>query len=117
MSGAVSYHSGLAAENSIADLFFRKGAEVLERRWRGRGGEIDLIARDRQGLIFIEVKKSRDLARAAQSLGARQVQRLFDAANEYLAGQPQGLDTPCRFDVALVDAQGRTEIIENALCA
>jgi putative endonuclease len=117
MSGAVSYHAGFAAEHSVAGLFLGKGAEILEHRWRGKGGEIDLIARDAQGLVFVEVKKSRDIARAAQSLGARQIRRLYDAASEYLATLPQGLNTPCRFDVALVDAQGRTEIIENALCA
>jgi len=45
------------------------------------------------------------------------MQRLQDAAAEFLGGQPAGLDTPARFDVALVDGQGRVAVIENVLFA
>ena len=44
-------------------------------------------------------------------------QRIWSAASEFLAGEPAGQDTPARFDVALVDGQGRIEIIENAFAA
>ena len=56
-------------------------------------------------------------ARAAERLTPRQMRRLYDAAAEFLAACPAGLDTPARFDVALIDAVGRIEILENALCA
>ena len=78
--GRTEYHAGLAAEDSIARDYERRGFPVARRRWRGRGGEIDLIARDGEGLIFIEVKKSRDFATAAQRLGARQMARLCQSA-------------------------------------
>tara|TARA_R110002020_G_scaffold47781_4_gene136444 strand:- start:1658 stop:1984 length:327 start_codon:yes stop_codon:yes gene_type:complete len=104
----------LAAEACIAQDYERRGLTVARRRWRGKAGEIDLIARDGDGLVFIEVKKSRSFARAAERLGPRQMARLCGAAEEFMAGEPMGLLTEMRFDVALVDGQGQFRIIENA---
>ncbi|MGR3805381.1 YraN family protein [Marinibacterium profundimaris] len=115
--GRSEYHAGLAAEERIAQDYERRGIPVARRRWRGQGGEIDLIARDGEALIFIEVKKSRDFDRAAERLGRRQMARLCQTAEEFLAGEPRGLLTEMRFDVALVDAQGRHMILENAFGA
>ena len=70
--------------------------------------------RDGTGLVFVEVKKARCLARAAESLSTRQMQRIALAAEEFLGGEPAGSLTEVRFDVALVDGQGQTQIIENA---
>jgi putative endonuclease len=114
LSGAVSYHAGQAAEAQVAKEYTRRGHVVEARRWRGSGGEIDLILRDGQALIFVEVKKARDFARAATRLSPAQVQRIHATASEFLANEPNGQDTDLRFDLALVDAIGRTEIIENA---
>lgn len=117
MSGSVSYHAGLSAEGQVARDYQRRGFPLVTQRWRGDGGEIDLVVRDGDGFVFIEVKKSRNHARAAERLSQRQIQRLFDAASEFLASCPSGLNTRTRFDVALVDAVGRIEILENALSA
>lgn len=110
----MAYHAGLAAEQRIAQDYERRGFPVARHRWRGCGGEIDLILRDGTGLIFVEVKQSRDFARAAESLSARQMQRLYAAAEEYLDHEPAGSLTEVRFDVALVDGTGDMRIIENA---
>lgn len=112
--GRIAYHAGLAAENRIAQDYERRGFTVARRRWRGQGGEIDLILRDGTGLIFVEVKQSRSLARAAESLSPRQMHRIYRSAEEFLGSEPGGSLTPVRFDVALVDGQGDTQIIENA---
>lgn len=117
MSGLVSYQAGLGAEDIVEREYFRRGLTVIGRRWRGRAGEIDLIVRDRSELVFIEVKKSGTHARAAERLSQAQSRRIMVAALEFVANGPNGLDTPMRFDVALVDAQGRAEILENALAA
>jgi putative endonuclease len=117
MSGSVSYHAGLAAEDSVARHYGRDGRRVVARRWHGRGGEIDVIVQDRDETIFVEVKKSATHAEAAQRVSDRQVRRLFDCAGEYMGTLPGGLDSAVRFDVALVDAVGRIEVIENALAA
>lgn len=45
MTGSVAYHSGVAAENSVARHYADRNHEIAARRWRGRAGEIDLITR------------------------------------------------------------------------
>lgn len=117
MSGARSYHAGLAAEDQVARLYSRSGRTVAARRWRGLSGEIDLIFRDGAEVIFIEVKQSRTHAQAAEHLTPRQMRRIYGAAEEFLGGEPAGALTPCRIDVALVDGMGRIEILENAIAA
>ncbi|MEY4697019.1 MAG: hypothetical protein RIT14_1447 [Pseudomonadota bacterium] len=117
MSGLRSYHAGLAAEDQVARFYDRSGRAVCARRWRGSAGEIDLIARDGAEVIFIEVKQSRTHAMAADHLTEWQMRRIYGAASEFLAGEPRGQLTEVRFDLALVDAAGRIEIVENAYAA
>lgn len=117
MSGARSYQAGLAAESMVEQLYLRSGRSICARRWRGAGGEIDLIARDGAEVIFIEVKQSKTHALAAEHLGERQMARIFASAAEFIAGEPAGQLTPVRFDVALVDGVGRIEVLENAFAA
>lgn len=112
--GSMSYHAGLAAEGRIAQDYARRGFALARQRWRGKSGEIDLIVRDGDGLIFVEVKQSRDFERAALALGAAQMRRLYRSAEEYLGTQPNGSLTEVRFDVALVNGHGEMKIIENA---
>lgn len=87
----------------------------MAHRWRGKRGEIDLVMRDGDGLIFVEVKKSSTFERAATRISARQTHRVRGAVEEYLATAPNGALTDVRFDVALVNAHGNIHIIENAL--
>lgn len=117
MSGARSYYAGIAAEDSVARFYDRSGRAVCARRWRGLSGEIDLIARQGAEVIFIEVKQSATHAEAAEHLTQRQMDRIYGAASEFLAGEPGGQLTDVRFDVALVDGAGRIEILENAFAA
>ncbi len=117
MSGSTSYHAGLCAEDSVSLAYSRSGHRIVARRWRGSAGEIDLIARNGDQVVFIEVKKSRSHAAAAEQLTSRQMQRICQTAAEFLGGEPAGQDTDTRFDVALVDAEGKIEILENAFSA
>ncbi len=117
MTGLMSYHAGLAAEDQVARLYIRNGREIAARRWRGTGGEIDLIARNGAEVIFVEVKKSKTHAMAAEHLTPRQIARLYDTAAEFLGGEPRGQATDVRFDVALVDAMGRIDLRENMFAA
>ncbi len=112
--GQTAYLAGLSAENRIAQDYERRGFAVARMRWRGKSGEIDLILRDGEDLIFVEVKHSRSFARAAGRVSAAQMCRIYRSAEEYLAGEPAGQLTNVRFDVAMMDGQGRIEIIENA---
>ncbi len=117
MSGAASYHGGVAAEDAVARCYADRGYAVAARRWRSAAGEIDLILRRDGAVVFVEVKRARDFAAAAERLGPRQVGRLLRAAEMFLGGEPAGTDTEARFDVALVDGTGRVEIRENVLSA
>lgn len=115
MSGYNSYRAGIAAEDGVAEHYVRRGCRVAARRWRSPAGEIDLIARDGDAVVFVEVKRARDFSSAATRLGARQIARLMQAAEMFLGGEPAGTRTEARFDVALVDGAGRVAILENAL--
>jgi len=114
MSGSVCYHAGLAAEDIVARNYSDRGFVLKAARWRGQGGEIDLIVEDADTLVFVEVKKSRDFASAAARLSRRQMQRIYASADGYLGESERGLDSNARFDVALVDQGGAVEILENA---
>jgi len=113
MSGAKSYHAGLCAEDQVARLYERAGNVLVARRWRGRGGEIDLILRDGAQVIFVEVKQSRTHEQAAAHLSPAQVARIYAAASEFVEGEPLGQLTDVRLDAALVDGAGQIEILQN----
>lgn len=112
--GQRAYLSGLSAETSVARHLERSGLVVVAERWRGRGGEIDLILRDGDTFIFVEVKKARSFDAALNSLREAQMHRIHAAASEYLAHTPNGQLTDVRFDLALANETGQVQIIENA---
>ena len=112
--GALAWHSGNAAEEATARYYESRGARIAARRWRGRAGEIDLILREGARVVFVEVKKADTHAAAVDRLGLRQQNRICAAASEFIGGEPMGQNTEVRFDVALMDASGRIEIIPNA---
>lgn len=112
--GAMAYHAGLSAEHQVADDYEKRGYPTAQKRWRGSAGEVDLIAADGDGLIFIEVKKSRSFDRAATRVTPRQMERVYNTAAEYLATMPRGQLTDVRFDVAMINDHGQIKIIENA---
>ncbi len=112
--GEMAYHAGVAAETRISRDYEQRGYPVVRQRWRGKSGEIDLIAQDGDGLVFIEVKHSKTFDRAAARLSTTQIRRIYASAEEYLGLMPRGSLTEVRFDVALVNGHGETRIIENA---
>ncbi|WP_170546333.1 YraN family protein [Ruegeria arenilitoris] len=111
---SVSYNAGQAAEQQVASEYERRGFSIAHHRWRGAGGEIDLIARNADGVVFVEVKKSTSLEAAAARISRRQMDRICASAAQFLETQPGGQLTNVRFDAALVDASGAVQIIENA---
>lgn len=115
MGGAMSYHAGLAAEHQVAAHYQLAGRKIAAHRWRGRyGGEIDLIAREGDKIIFIEVKRAETHAWAVERVTQRQLRRICISADEFVSGQPECANLDRRFDIALVDAMGRIEVLENA---
>lgn len=111
--GRLANLSGRMAEDSVTLTYQRAGAVLLASRWRGLAGEIDLILREGDCLVFVEVKKSCSHAMAAQRLDRRQMDRICLAALEYVDRHGNGL-SEMRFDAALVDDMGRIDVIANA---
>jgi len=96
--------AGARAEDLAALHLARQGLVIVERNFRTRLGEIDLIARDGDSLVFVEVRmRSRgDFGGAAASVTAAKRGRWVAAAQGYLA--KIGREPACRFDVVLLDA-------------
>lgn len=112
--GQVAYLSGLAAEASVEREYTRRGFRCLARRWRGPGGEIDLVFRDDDRIVFVEVKAGPTHDAAAERVSRRQADRIALSAQTYLDRLPCGGLTDMRIDVALVDRTGRVSVLENA---
>lgn len=95
---------GAQAEDIAARHLARHGLAILARNVRCRHGEIDIVARDGDVLVFVEVRLRRSASHggAAASITAGKRARLVRAADAYLAGLAQV--PPCRFDAVLLDA-------------
>ena len=98
--------AGARAEDLCAGLLRAAGLRLLERNWRCRLGEIDLIAEEEGTIVFAEVRSrsSGGFGGAAESITAAKRDRLLAAARLYLAGRP---NAHCRFDVFLVEGEPR----------
>ena len=111
--GMTAYLSGAAAEGAVAKQYERAGWTILERRWRGEAGEIDLIVARGDVMAFVEVKKSKTKDAAIASLHPRQLARIAAAAEVYFLQLDETEVRDMRIDLAAVDGAGRVEILEN----
>lgn len=107
---------GAQAELSAAQYLQRQGLTLLQRNYRCRHGEIDLILQDGSTLVFAEVRlRSRnDFGGAAASIDHAKQQKLIRSAQHYLATLPH--TPPCRFDAVLLQTPDGTGIewVRNA---
>lgn len=104
-----AFTRGVDAEATAARLLEAKGFTVVATRMRTPRGEIDLIARTAELLVFVEVKARGNLAAAAESISPRQRKRIVGAAEVFLADHPGYAGLDMRLDVILV-APGRAPI-------
>jgi putative endonuclease len=96
---------GNKGENFVVDLLQTNGWQVIATQWKCRWGEIDIIAYDRNWLIFVEVKTRSDRnwdQNGALAISMRKQQKLYKTASEFLSHHPNLESLSCRFDVALV---------------
>jgi putative endonuclease len=105
---------GKFAENRAERLLVAAGLHILQRNYRCRHGEIDLIAQDGGTLVFVEVRsRSRqDFGSAAESVTTTKQRRIIAAARHYLSTLPRL--PACRFDVVTLDAGGEPVWIKSA---
>ena len=97
-----AFRTGLSAESRAAAYLIAKGFRILSRRWKSPLGEIDIVARRRGLLIFVEVKARATLDEAAEAVSQRQQRRVAQAAEVWLAANPKTTFTDARFDAVLV---------------
>jgi len=102
----VAFRVGISAEGRAAALLIAKGFRILARRYRSPVGEIDIVARRRHLLVFVEVKARDKFDDAAWSVTERQRNRIIAAAEAWLADHPDASIQDIRFDAMLV-APGR----------
>lgn len=105
---------GLKAEARAAGLLEALGFAILASRVRTKAGEIDLVARLGDLLVFCEVKVRADLGSAAYSILPRQQRRIAAAAEAWLAGHPELANLNARFDAILVSTRGAMEHLPGA---
>src|SRR5437016_3546299 len=95
---------GMSGENLACAELERRGYAILERRYRTKFGEIDIIARDGATVVFVEVKArlTPDFGGAAAAITAWKQQRIAQMAVDYLSRRRLH-ECPCRFDVVAID--------------
>jgi len=98
----VAFRTGLSAESRAAALLVAKGFRIVARRWKSPVGEIDIVARRRSLMVFVEVKARNNLDEAAESVTMRQRSRIANAAEAFIATYPDSSVTEMRFDAILV---------------
>ena len=114
MSTAKSLLGKRAEELTAAELI-RRGCQILETNYRCRYGEIDIIARDDDTIIFIEVRSRRsdETTCPAESVNHKKQAKIVHTARYYLSSHNEFIDFDCRFDVSSVRFErGKPVIVE-----
>ena len=95
---------GIQYEQTAAKYLTMQGYQILEKNFSCRQGEIDLIAKDGEWLVFVEVKyrKTAAFGTPAEAVDKRKQQRIYRAASQYLYQSGYGQGQICRFDVVVI---------------
>jgi putative endonuclease len=97
-----AFRTGISAETRAAAFLIAKGYRILARRFRTPHGEIDIVARRRNLLTFVEVKARASLDDAAYAVTPRQQARIIAAAQIWLMAHPEHAEYDLRFDAMLI---------------
>ena len=104
--------TGANAEESARIYLEQQGLRLVERNYRCRQGEIDLIMQDGETLVFTEVRyrKSSGFGSPAESVTPAKQQRIIATAAHYLQSNNASRMPPCRFDMLAIVGQGQQQI-------
>ena len=97
-----AFRTGLSAEARAAAYLMAKGYRILAKRFRTPYGEIDIVARRRNLVAFVEVKARASLDEAAYAVTPRQQARIIAAAQAWLMAHPEHAEFELRFDAMLI---------------
>lgn len=115
---------GATGEQAAIEYLQKRGYEILERNYRNKLGEIDIIARDKKVLVFVEVRTRSDklFGSPFDSVTAAKQKQLSKVALKFLSNR-NWIDHPARFDVVGVElcrsgsiqiADAKVELVQNA---
>ena len=107
------HNFGADAENLIAEKYIEWGYSIVSRRYRTPYGEIDLIAKKENVLVFIEVKARKDPV-TDEYISKSQIRRNNNAAQFFLFTYNHYQNHKIRFDLGVVSGNTIYDIIENA---
>ncbi len=109
---------GKAGEDAAVDYLEKKGYHILGRNFRYERGEIDIIAIDKEDLVFIEVKarRSKAFGEPEDALTPAKCNQIRKVAEGYLLEQRID-DQPCRFDVIAIEYERETPVIRHLIDA
>ena len=104
-----NYTTGRNAESLATKALIEKGYDILENNFRNKFGEIDIIAKDQDTLVFVEVKAKtgEDFGLPEEMISRGKLQRVKNMAVIYLKGQ----NTQCRIDVVAVVLSQEGELV------
>lgn len=102
-------------EQAAANYLMQRGFKILERNFRNRYGEIDIIAKDKDTICFVEVKyrSSADCGNGWEAVDYKKQHKILQVANYYMMIHNMNEWTPCRFDIISID-NGKVTLIQNA---
>jgi len=105
------------AENLALDYLTQAGLKLVERNYRCKQGEIDLVMQDGKDLVFVEVRyrNTQKFGGALSSVDWRKQKKIISTASQYL--QTLRNTPPCRFDVIAIQDMQKIEWLKNAFNA
>lgn len=100
---------GLSGEGIAAIYLAKKNFEILKRNFSNKFGEIDIVARDKNTLVFVEVKTKigTDFGLPEEMVGPGKLRRIRNMATMYLKGE----SVPCRIDVVAIVLGENNDVI------
>jgi putative endonuclease len=104
---------GKTGEDLACRELERRGYAIVARRYRCRRGELDIIARDGETVVFVEVKTKHDHAfgQPAEAVGFIKRRRIARLAMDYLL-RHHLMNCPCRFDVVAIHFDRERPVLE-----
>lgn len=110
-----SYQLGIKAELLTAQYFNKLGFSVIFLRYKTKFGEIDLILKRGNQIVFIEVKARSIILPIDQLITQKQIDRNYAAAEFFLSQFPEYLTYECRFDIVILHKDRIIHHIENII--
>lgn len=113
-SGKISYQRGRWAEQKALKYLLTKKLKLLDKNFRSSFGEIDLIMRDKNIILFIEVRyrSNNRFHTALESISKKKCERIISTSHQYLSENRSASQLDCRFDVVVLSGSQETPTIE-----